>query len=175
MSRDARPQCGVRRSRSDATTEFFEGQPFGDSDVDAVEDGIAEYRGKKSRWTIFGRIHLGWFHPNASDLELVTPERGVDREDLATFTARVGARLGHMSAYDREYHLDVEVTARGCIGQVLRGGPHGRTARGLFHGDDCCAEPTPSEEEVAGSCQFRTDVEMPVHGLVHASDTEELF
>ena len=152
---------------------LLEGSSGGRPHLDAVHDGVAEDLRQEPGRALVGCGHIGWFGPNAADLELVLPQRRVDGEDLATLDPAHGATLGDVPAHRRQRDLPLQVRADERVGQVLAGRPHRGATRGRLERDQRGPEPAPAEQEVPGRRQLRHDRHAPVQVVAVGLHAEE--
>ena len=122
-----------------------------------------------------GRWHLGRVLPHTLRPERVrSTERGVHRQDLRVADPSDRPRLGDPGPLGGQGHRQVEHRMGRGVREVLRGGPHGRSARSGLEGHQRRAEAAPAEEEVAGGGQLGHDLETPVElvlDLLHAQES----
>ena len=100
--------------------------------------------------------------PTRRRRELVLPESGVDGEDLPAVDAPYRSALRHVTAYGGQRDVPEQLSVRDRVGQVVPGGPHGRTPRGRFEGDQSRPEGTTAEQEVSRGRELRRHVHSPV-------------
>ena len=83
-----------------------------------------------------------------------------------------GAGLRDAAALHRDRDVDVHDRRRVGVGEVLRGGPHDRPARGALEGGDGGAEAAAAEEELVAGGDARGDRQDPAVGVVRRLEPE---
>ena len=121
-----------------------------------------------------GAGSVGHGRPLPVDRQVLRAERCVDREDLTVPDVADDAHLAGALAGDGDGHVEIHDRVDHRERQVLRGGPHDRTAAHRLHRGDRCAQPAPAEEEAAPGGDPLGDRQVPAVRVVGRPETQEL-
>ena len=98
---------------------------------------------------------------------------GVDGEDLPSVDPPDRPALGHVSPDGGQRDLPDHLRVGQGIGEVLPGGPDGRTSRRCLERDQCRSEPAPTEQEVPRCRELRRHLHAPVQVVAVGFHPEE--
>ena len=127
------PECERTVAPARPGTDLVELTPTRQSELDQIAEVPSPALEEGVRRAIVRFRHRRGRAPDTLEVDVALSERGVRSEDLGAMARDHAASLGRLVAGDLDRHVDVDRFVAEGERQVLRGGPHHRSARDGLH------------------------------------------